>query len=231
MPNSLSVPTREQPRERLERLGHQALSLQELIAILIGSGTKGQSVFDLSAELVNRFGGIEGLSHATLEELMEVKGLGRANSLKLHAAIALAKRLESAKLPDYPMIASPDDAARYLRPLFDGCREEQIAILLRDVKGRAFKRLVIGKGILNSVIAHPREIFAPAIAHRAKSLIIAHNHPSGDPTPSKSDLTLTERLLQAGRFLGVPVDDHLILAFQTHGSFYQMGILQSRDLY
>ena len=212
----------------MERCGASALALHELIAILLGSGTRGKDVMTLSQELVVRFGGVEGLSGATLEELCEVKGLGRSKALQLQAALALGNRVP--KMPDYPLIGCPKDAYLYLRDLFSS-HQEQVALLLRDVKGRALRRLVVFQGTLDSVQAHPREIFAPVLEHRAASFLLAHNHPSGDPTPSQPDLHLTRRLIEGAHLLRLALDDHLILGREEFHSFYAAGLFPSRPAY
>jgi DNA repair protein RadC len=204
--------TTELPRERLLRDGAEALSLQELIAILLCTGTKGKSVLLLAQELALHFNGMQGLLDASIAELMEIKGVGQAKAILLKAAFAIAARAAKSQLEPRPFLKSAEQAYALAMTEIGHFDKEALLVILRDVKGRAIHREIVGIGTLSEVLVHPREIFYPAVRHRANSLIIVHNHPSGDPTPSQADLQLTQFLLRSSKIMGITLDDHLIAA-------------------
>lgn len=219
------IPRKERPRERLMQLGDEALSLPELLAICLGSGQKGMSVLSLAHALLARFQSLTNLFDAPVEALMEVKGIGQAKAIQLKAIFALAKRIPcQAGLPKYPM-QTPRDAYHFIAPKLQRQSQELLAVMLRDAKGNIFYDEILSKGTLNHVLVHPREIFHLAIERRACSVIIAHNHPSGDATPSKSDLELTYLLVSSGKVLGIPLDDHLIIGNHTYTSLREENLL------
>lgn len=201
----------ELPRERLIRDGVEALSIQELVAILLGTGMRGKPVLFLAQELIVRFGGLEGLLNATVTELKQVKGIGEAKAIGLKAAFALALRSIKEKQQQYPSLQSPEEAYEIAKIHIGTYKKEALLLLLRDVRGRLIYREVISVGTLSEVLAHPREIFNPIIRHQAHSFILAHNHPSGDPTPSQQDVTLTHQIMYSARIMGINFDDHLIV--------------------
>ena len=177
------IPKEERPRERLLRQGTDALSLTELLAICLGSGRRGFSVIRLAEELLARFGTLSDLCNASVQSLMEIKGIGIAKAIQLKAVFALAKRITYlAYRPKYP-IYSPDDLYAYIGPKLRDKKQECVAIMLRDAQGNLFHDEILGIGTLTQVIIHPREVFHHALHHRAASLALAHNHPSGDPYP------------------------------------------------
>jgi DNA repair protein RadC len=210
------------------RLGPSALSNVELLAIVLGSGTRGEPVVELSATLLSRFGSLEALSEATLAELTAVRGVGEAKAVMLQAIGALARRFQSGERARL-RIESPEEAYREMRSLFEGRKTETLCILLRDARRAVLRKEEIGRGILNQVMIHPREVFVEAIRHRAHSLIIAHNHPSGDPTPSARDLELTQVLYAAGKVVGIPLSDHIIVGGDSYISFRQKRLLASDE--
>lgn len=219
------IPREERPRERLLQQGSDALSLTELLAICLGSGRQGVSVIHLAEELLSRFGTLSNLLDASIQSLTEVKGIGPAKAIQLKAIFALAKRLNLLSYrPKYPII-SPRDLYDYIAPKIIDKKQECVAILLRDARGCLFHDEIIGIGTLTEVIIHPREVFHRALHHRAASLALAHNHPSGDPTPSPADIELTKLLDAAGRLLGIPLDDHLILGDSSFVSLAKKGYL------
>jgi DNA repair protein RadC len=222
------LPQQERPRERLLACGPEALSLPELLAILLTTGTQDKPVLVLAHELLAHFGGFSELLDATFEELRQIKGIGQAKAIQLQAAFALARRaagpLGCAKAP----IKSPVDAYSVMKGLLEEEKQEVLVVLLRDIKGRAFLCEKVSVGTLSSVLAHPREVFYPAVRHKAHSLILAHNHPSGDPTPSTADLHLTQQLNASGRIMGICLDDHLIVGAGSYVSLYERGILGDR---
>ncbi len=220
-----ALPAEERPRERLLRDGVDALSLSELIAIVLGSGTHGKSVLDLSQELLERFGGLEKLLDASVVELMQIKGIGRAKAIQLKAVFGIVlkcrKPLSSRKYP----IASARAAYELAQGEIAHIPQEVLLVILRDVRGNLLHFEQVSIGTLSQVLAHPREIFYPAVRYKAHSMIIAHNHPSGDPTPSRSDLELTRTLLEASRVMSIGLDDHLIVCQDRFISLREMGCL------
>lgn len=205
------MPPSELPRERLMRDGIEALSLQELIAILLGTGTQGKSVLILAQELLLHFGGVEGLLNASIEELVQIKGMGKAKAIVLKAALGIGSRSSKEKQLPQKKIITVQDALEIAQPLIGNLKKEALLVILRDVKCRLIHREIISLGTLSEVLVHPREVFQPAIKHGAHSLIVCHNHPSGDPTPSQADIDLTKKLLECSKIIGVGLIDHLIV--------------------
>ncbi len=223
------LPEEERPRERLIKYGSDVLSLSELLAILMGNGTKGNSVLSLAGQLLSHFNGIEGLLEASLEELVGIKGIGMAKAIQLKAAFGLALRCKRDAFFAHPLIEAPLDAFHMVENFFYYKKKEMLAVILRDVRKRATHVEIIAIGSLTEVISHPREIYHPAIRKNAHSLIIAHNHPSGDPSPSKQDMELTKRLIVSGSVLGIPLDDHLILGSRNFVSLWQKGVIARQE--
>jgi DNA repair protein RadC len=221
-----SLPAEERPRERLVRFGADALSTIELLAILLGSGTKSFPVMELASELLTHFGSVEALSQASLEELQEVKGIGLAKAIQLQAVFALSGRKEERQ---HVFLETPDKVYSSIRHEMEKQFTEVLLIILRDVRRQQIHREVLSKGTLTELIMHPRDVFHMAIKHRAHSLIIAHNHPSGDPTPSSRDFEMTQILTSAGRMIGIPLADHLVVGRGKYISFYARGLLPSRS--
>ena len=219
------IPKDEMPRERLQREGASALSLIELIAICLGSGSKGKPVLHLAEELLSYFGSIHALFEATIEELVSIKGIGYTKAIQLKAIFALAKRYtKPAGNPKYK-VNKPEDIYLLIASEFQLRKREILMLLLRDVKGFVFHHEVIGLGTLAEIMIHPRDVFYQAISHHASSVIIAHNHPSGDPTPSKEDIELTKILYSSGRLMGIRLDDHLIVGSTSFVSLWQEGFI------
>ncbi|MCB1084646.1 MAG: DNA repair protein RadC [Chlamydiia bacterium] len=219
------IPKEERPRERLLHWGSDALSLTELLAICLGSGRKGHSVLSLAEELLTRFGSLQQLFSASIEALTEVKGIGMAKAIQLKATFALAKRITRvAGRAKYP-VETPEDAYIFIASELARAPQETMAVMLRNVKGEIFKHEILGVGTVSEVLIHPREIFHVALAHRAYSMIIAHNHPTGDASPSTADIELTKFLCSAGNVIGVPLDDHLIIGRFNYTSLWESGFV------
>ncbi len=212
--NLKSLPPQERPRERLVRYGCEGLSSIELLAILLGSGTQKRSVLELAADLLSHFGSLAALADATLPELIEVKGIGEAKAVQLKAAFGLLGRLET-KTPG-ALLDTPEKVYQLIRKELERQKAEVLMVVLRDVKKRCLHFEVISKGTLTEVLLHPREVFHLAIRHRAHSLIVAHNHPSGDPTPSTRDLKMTQLLVEVGKMVGIELSDHLIVGSERY---------------
>lgn len=218
-----TLPAEERPRERLQREGVDALSLAELIAIVLGNGTQGKSVLDLSSEILQVFGGLEKLLDASVAELMQIRGIGLAKAIQLKAVFGIALKCRKPLSQSKYSITSPDEAYQLAQGEIAHLSQEVLFVILRDVRGNFLHSEMVSVGTLSQVIVHPREVFYPAVRHKAHSLIIAHNHPSGDPTPSKSDLELTRVLIEAGRVMSIGFDDHLIVCRDRYVSLRQMG--------
>lgn len=217
------IPKEERPRERLVQLGADALSIAELLALSLGSGRRGVSAIALAHEILAHFGDLQTLCSASLEELMKIKGVGFAKATQLKGAFALVKRTYRKVAPPRYCVRDPGDVYALVAPQFEGKKQELCAVMLRDTRGYIFHDEVLGLGTLNQVLIHPREIFSVAIQHRAYSLIIAHNHPSGDPSPSKSDIEVTKLLTYSGRMTGILLDDHLIIGGASYTSLWREG--------
>ncbi len=217
------LPAAERPRERMAALGSEALATSELVAILLGSGMQGKSVLELAKELVTTFGSLRNLAEATTAELSRIKGVGPAKATLLKAAFTLASRLAQEAVPPRTPVKHPLHAYQLVKESLEQAKKELFMTLLLDTRGCVFHQELISVGTLNRTLVHPREVFHPAVRHQAASLIVAHNHPSGDPTPSQADLTLTERLIETGAILGIPLNDHLIIGRDSYRSLRQDG--------
>ena len=222
----LDLPSHARPRERLLEAGEEALSIVELIAIILGTGTQGKSVLQLSQELLETFGSLPALLEASVEELKAVKGIGPAKAIQLKAAFAIALRFhriygEQRKTA----LSTSQDAYLLFKDKLEHLKQEALVVLLRDAKGQVISLNQVALGTLSQVLIHPREVFFPAIRQKAHSMIIAHNHPSGDPTPSQADLEMTRRLLSSGQIIGIPIDDHLIIGKGNYVSLKEKGFI------
>ena len=218
------LPLAERPRERLAQLGAEALSEQELLACILGRGIAGESVLIGARRLLARFGTLRGIHAASLEHLTEVHGIGPAKAAQLKAAVEVARRLAAVPEPHRVTVDSVEAAASLVRPhLMHKTKEHFIALLL-DNRHRLIRLSPIAVGSLSATLVHPRELFKEAIAASAAAMIVAHNHPSGDPQPSEPDLVLTQRLRQAGALLGIELLDHLIVGAQDVVSLNAAGV-------
>jgi DNA repair protein RadC len=220
------LPVGERPRERLLRLGSEALSAQEVLALILGRGMKGQSVIDISHKLISQFHGLKGVANASLEELRQIKGVGPAKAAQIKAAFELSKRLEDdAGEKPGPLLKCPEDVAAVVRSQLKGKKKEHFLVLCLDTRNRLINHRLVSLGSLDTSIVHPREVFKEAVSSCAASVIFAHNHPSGDPEPSREDIELTKRLAKAGEIIGIDVLDHIIVCDKTHLS------LKARNLF
>ncbi len=219
------LPKEERPRERLLRCGSESVSTSELIAILLGSGLKGKSVTALASELVSSFGCLKKLSEATVEELCQIKGIGPAKAIQLKACFTLATSLSQQKNGTKYKVDHPVHAYHLVRDALEREKRELFAILMIDVRGYAIHNEIISIGTLSNALVHPREVFYPAIRHKAMSIVLAHNHPSGDPTPSPQDYEVTVKLVEVGRLIGIQVNDHIIVGENSYVSMRQEGLL------
>jgi DNA repair protein RadC len=219
------VPEEERPRERMIRLGPSYVSNAELIALLLRTGSTGESVMTLAQRVLNKGGGLKGLTRLSLQELMGIHGIGPAKAIQLMAGIELGQRISRMMPEDRHAIRSPDDAACYVMDELRFLQQEHFICLYLNTKYRVIDKKCIFKGSLNTSVVHPREIFHEAIRCSAAAIICVHNHPSGDPTPSTEDLLVTERLVEVGKLVGIDVVDHLIIGDQTYFSMKEKGLI------
>lgn len=215
----------DRPRERLIRQGAASLSNQELIAILLRTGTKEESVLSLSNSILQSFDKIQDLQYATLEECMKVKGVGKAKAVQLLAAVELGKRVHRKDSTERYTIRSPEDAANYLMPDMSSLQQEHFVALFLNVKNEIIHKETIFIGSLNASIVHPRELFREAVKRSAASIICAHNHPSGNPAPSPEDIEVTKRLVAAGDMMGIDVLDHIVIGNHQFISLKEKGYM------
>ena len=219
------MPEEERPREKMEKFGAEALGNSELIAILLGHGFSKVSAVDLANHLLKEQGGLTGVARLGFAQLKKVKGIGTAKAAQLSAAFELAKRLSASTGEDRPSLKSPAQVARLLMAKYNTKKKEHFGVLILDTKNRLKKEVVVFVGSLASSPVHPREIFHEAVAESAASLILFHNHPSGDPTPSPHDIKLTQRLKEAGELMGIEVLDHLIVGHNRYVSLKEKGLI------
>ena len=205
------MPEGDRPRERLQKCGPNALSTAELMAVLLGSGMRGKSVLQLSQEILAHFGGLENLAQATFSELKQIKGLGPTKALQLMAVFALGNKAVRQSAPTRPRVDSPAQAYELVKDQLEEEKRELCVAILLDIKGWVICQEVVSIGTLSNALVHPREVFYPAIRHKAARLVVAHNHPSGDPTPSTKDIDITRTLIEASGIIGIPLADHIIV--------------------
>jgi DNA repair protein RadC len=215
----------DRPRERLIRQGADSLSNQELIAILLRTGTRQESVLVLANRILSSFDKIQDLKDATIEEMMQVKGVGQAKAVQLLAAAELGKRLYRKHSEGRYTIKSPEDAAAYLMTDMSSLNQEHFVVLFLNVKNEILHKQTIFIGSLSSSIVHPREIFREAVKRSAASIIVAHNHPSGNPSPSPEDIEVTKRLIEAGSIMGIELLDHVIIGDHKFLSLKEKGYM------
>jgi DNA repair protein RadC len=204
-------PASEQPREKLTQLGAEHLSTAELLAILLRVGVKGQDVLSLSNELLVTFGGLVGLSRAPLSVLAQVKGIGVAKAVSIQAALELGRRLLLADAGERVQIRSPQDVASMLQIQMGLLEQEHLRVVLLNTKNRVVAIKDVYQGSLNTSVIRVAEVFREAVKENCAAIIVVHNHPSGDPTPSPEDVRVTRELVSAGRLLDIDVLDHLVI--------------------
>ncbi|MFJ7840591.1 DNA repair protein RadC [Lysinibacillus sphaericus] len=213
----------DRPRERLLRQGAMSLSNQELLAILLRTGTKEESVLALANRVLSTFERLHHLKHATIEEMIAIKGIGEVKAIQILAAIELGRRLSQKQNDDKFTVRSPQDAAAYLMPDMTSLSQEHFVALFLNVKNQIMHKQTIFIGSLNASIVHPREIFREAVKRSAASIICAHNHPSGIPTPSPEDIEVTKRIQEAGYIIGIELLDHIIIGDHQFISLKEKG--------
>ncbi len=220
------MPTGERPRERLASHGATRLSAIELLAIVLGTGRGGQSAIEVAHEVLARSGGsLRRIASEPVGMLTSVGGIGRARAVTIHAALELGRRMMNETRQEGMAVRSPRDVYRLFGPRLEDLPVEEFHVAVLDAQHRVERDITVTRGILNSSLVHPREVFREAIAERAAALILVHNHPSGDPTPSPDDRAVTEQLVAAGRLLDIPVHDHVIVGRGRYTSFAEAGLL------
>ena len=227
--NALTIremPRRERPRERLKELGAQALSSAELLALLLGSGCAGRSALGVGQEvLAAAQGSLRRLAGQPVASLTTLAGVGTARAVAIHAALELGRRMAAEAREEGSPVRSPRDVFAVYAPRLEDLPVEEFHVAVLDSQHRLERDIAVTRGILNSSLVHPREVFREAIAERAAAVILVHNHPSGDPTPSADDRAVTEQLVAAGRLLDIPVHDHVIIGRGRYTSFAEAGLL------
>ena len=211
------LPDEDRPRERLAARGADALRTAELIAILLRTGTKGVSAIHIADQLLTRVPTLDELSRASLEDLAKTKGIGRDKAIALKSAFTLAQRMAREIRAEAPLLETPDQVANLLREEYRQVSVETFKIILLNRRNRLIRIENASQGTVDSILIHPREVFRHAIAANATGVILAHNHPSGDPTPSSADLTATSDIVRAGQVLKIDVLDHVIIGIRTEG--------------
>ncbi len=221
------LPKPERPRERLIRLGAEALSAQELLSLIIGRGIPKKSVMNIAQELLAEFGNINAISKATIEELLQIKGIGSAKAAQIKACFELGKRQElKPYIKDFD-IRSATDIAKVIKTYIKDKAKEHFKLISLNARDKIIAINTISVGTINANLVHPREVFKEAITHSAASIVLTHNHPSGNPEPSEDDLDITNRLVEAGKLLGIKVVDHVIVASNSYFSFKEKGLISS----
>ncbi len=218
-------PADERPREKLMLRGAEALSDAELLAILIGSGTGKATALDLARDLVERHGSLRKVSMRSQKDLQSTKGIGPARAVAMLAAFELARRVNLPTSEEVFRITGPADVYRYIGPRLRDLKKERFYILLLNQQNVVIRDVQISEGSLSASIVHPREVFKEAIGESAACIVLIHNHPSGNPEPSGEDRAITRQLVDAGKLMGIPVHDHLIVAGDRFTSFAERGLL------
>ncbi|OPY68419.1 MAG: hypothetical protein A4E62_02068 [Syntrophorhabdus sp. PtaU1.Bin002] len=218
------LPRQERPRERLQKFGAEALSAQELLALIIGRGVAKRSVMDIAQELVRRFGSINGLSQATAEELSKVRGIGIAKAAQILACFELARRQDLEGETEDLDIRDPGDVVKVVRAGLRDKAKEHFKLVLLNTRNKVIGVSTISIGTLNASLVHPREVFKEAVVRSASSVILVHNHPSNDLEPSEEDIRITRRMVEAGKIMGIEVLDHIIITRHQFMSLKAQGL-------
>jgi DNA repair protein RadC len=220
MPDSMRLkdqPASERPRERLVAHGAEALSNAELIAILLRTGLRGANAVEVGRQLLQKFGSLQSLALASVDDLRAVKGIGRDKAVTLVAAFALAQKMAKELQDESPVLDNPENVVRLVRAKNLLLETEQFQVLLLNTRKRLIRAEKISDGTLDTILVHPREVFKSAIAANAAAIVLVHNHPSGDPTPSEADIKVTRDLIRAGQLLKIDVLDHVIIGRASAG--------------
>jgi len=215
----------DRPRERLFQVGVSALSTHELLTLLISSGTQRRSASHIAHDILQRFTSLADLASRDVVELMSIHGMGTAKATTLCAAFELARRIQAEPFSERVTVTTPAILAQLLVPRMRHLRTESFRVVLLNSANQVLRDVCVSDGSLNAVLIHPREVFRLAIAECAASIIVAHNHPSGNTEPSREDIEITNQLVEAGRIVDIRVLDHLIIAGNTYTSFVERGLM------
>ena len=222
------VALHDRPREKMARLGAAGLGDNELLALVLGSGSRERDALNLANQLLAEAGGLHGLTRCLTGGPQRVPGVGAARAAQILAAVELGRRTLVRGGAERPRMTTPRQLAAYLLPQYGTGTVEQFGIVMLDTKHRMIRLRIVSTGSLDSTVVHPREVFREAASASAAAIVLFHNHPSGDPTPSAEDLMLTTRMVNAGDIMGIDVVDHLILADQKYFSLMESGRLPPR---
>ncbi|MCB8966527.1 MAG: DNA repair protein RadC [Chloroflexota bacterium] len=214
----------ERPRERLLQVGAQAVSTAELLAIILRTGSGGENVLRLAERLLSQFQDLAGLARASVAELTNVKGVGPAKAVEIKAALEIGRRLMASAPQERPRVTSPSDAANLLMSEMMFLEQEHLRLILLDTRNRVLNTPTIYIGSLNTSVVRIGELFRAAIKENAAAFIVAHNHPSGDPSPSPEDVNVTKQIVQAGKLLDIELLDHIIIGHQRYVSLKERGL-------
>lgn len=218
-------PADERPREKLLNHGPESLSDAELLTILIRQGSGNNSAFDLAKRILHDAHNLHGVAAMSAVELMRMKGIGEAKAVELLAAFEVGRRLEARQDAEKIVVRSPDDVAKIMIPRLRDLTTEEFHVLVLDAQNGVRKEVKLTSGTLNASLVHPREVFKVAIDHRAAAIVVVHNHPSGNLEPSREDIDITCQLVEAGKTIGIPVHDHLIVSATGYTSMAERGLL------
>ena len=220
-------PIDERPREKLMQLGPQAVSNAELIAILLGHGTAKFNALELAKKLLREFKSLDALSGASLEEIQKIPGIGPAKAVTLLAAFQLYRNLQKQKAEnEIVSFRNPDQVAKIYQPVLGSLQKESFFVILLNSAMKRILDFEVSRGTLDASLVHPREVFNVAVRNLAKGIIVMHNHPSGELKPSEEDIKTTERLVESGKILEIPVYDHLIISENSYYSFRENGLIE-----
>ncbi|MDP3062174.1 MAG: DNA repair protein RadC [Chloroflexota bacterium] len=218
------LPQAERPRERLRHYGASSLSNTELAAILLRTGLKGESVLEMATRLLARFGGLPGLARAGFEELCQQRGISEAKASHLLAALELGRRLASLQPEERPVISSPRDVSNLLMGEMAFLEQEHLRVVLLNVRNHVLGVHEVYVGSTSGAVVRAAEVFRPAVRANCSSVILVHNHPSGDPAPSAEDVEMTRQMVSAGKLLDIEVLDHIVLGQQRFISLKEKGL-------
>lgn len=222
------IPKEERPRERFIKYGVTSLSNEELIAIILKTGTKNISVKEISLNILKKYKDISNLNDININDLMKIDGIGEVKAMELISSIELGKRVCSYKNKDKKKISNSYDIYMYYRNLLNNKMQEYFYVLYLDNKKKIIENKLLYVGTINKSIAHPREIFKNAYLNSASFIVCVHNHPSGDPTPSKEDELITNNLIEIGKLNNIPILDHIIIGNKSYYSFFEEGIYEEK---
>jgi DNA repair protein RadC len=220
-------PEEERPRERLHRYGPESLSDAQLLAILLRTGHTRKSALDVAMDLLNRYRNLRELSQTVISGICVVPGIGRAKAAQIAAAMELGKRIQAFPLKEGDIIRGSRDIYEACHPAMRDLKKEVFRVVLLNGKNRVIRTETVSQGSLTTCLVHPREVFAPAVRESSASVLLIHNHPSGDPTPSREDIEMNQRLIQAGELIGIRVLDHLVIGDGRYISFVDQGLMES----